>query len=220
MRPTPGGAHVYAATMTSPSQNSSPGADETADRQQTAELMETVIRVIGDPQVTHQQVMALSESLGRNAVLFLTAMAAHAAQIRVGQDLLDHADRLTAEQRGWLPDPREIEKALGTQPDAFTMAGAVHDSFGTITGKLLEQGDAEERHEAAHQAESLALLGAALGGKEGQARMAELSHEMGFEVAFSRLHAYFAMMVRQVSHVTGDDWATAVDRVAEQLRTA
>ena len=145
MRPTPGGAHVYAAAMTSPSQNSSPGADETVDRQQTAELMETVIRVIGDPQVTHQQVMALSESLGRNAVLFLTAMAAHAAQIRVGQDLLDHADRLTAEQRGWLPDPREIEKALGTQPDAFTMAGAVHDSFGTITGKLLEQGDAEER---------------------------------------------------------------------------
>ncbi|WP_374927916.1 hypothetical protein [Kytococcus sedentarius] len=208
--------------MTSPSQNPSSGhgadAGQTADRQQTAELMETVIRVIGDPRVTHQQVMALSDSLGTNAVLFLTAMAAHAAQIRVGRELVDRADSVTAEQRGWLPDAGELGRALGTQPDAYTMGAAVHDSFGTITSKLLEEGDSEERHQAAHQAESLVLMGAALGGKEGQARLAELSDEMGFGVAFSRLHAYFAMLVRQVSRLTGDDWSGAVDRVAEQLQ--
>ncbi len=214
--------------MTSPSQNqpsdqaSDPAAAgkaaAQADRAQTAELMETVIRVIGDPTISHQQVTALAHQLGQHAVLFLTAMATHAAQIRVGQELVDNADSITAEQRGWLPDAAALGQALGKAPDRYVMGGAVHDSFGQITSRLLEEGDAEERHTAAHQAESLVLLAAALGGQKGQDRLHELSDEMGFGVAFGRLHAYFAMMVRQLSRLTGDDWAAAVDKVAVQLR--
>ncbi|WP_462418422.1 hypothetical protein [Kytococcus sp. Marseille-QA3725] len=208
--------HTAADAATSGSQ-STPGSS--TDRASTAELVQDVVHVLGNPDLSHEQVLALGDRLGQPAVLFLTAMAAHAAQLRVGRELVDRQDSLTDEQRGWLPDPVSLGKALGEAPDAMQVAGAVHDMFGQLTARMLESDDQQERQRATHQAESLALLGAALGGKPGQQRLAQLGAELGYGVAFGRLHAYFAMMVRFLGRLTGEDWPASVEKVAEQLRT-
>ncbi|MFC0359895.1 MULTISPECIES: hypothetical protein [Kytococcus] len=191
---------------------------DATERATTAELLQDVVHVLGDPSLSHEQVLALGDRLGQPAVLFLTAMAAHAAQIRVARELVDRGESLTDEQRGWLPDPVALGRALGTTPDQLVVGGAIQDTFGELTRRMLDSTDEQERERAGHQAESLALLGAALGGRAGQERLAELGRELGFGVAFGRLHAYFAMMVRQLARLTGQAWEPAVEQVSAQLR--
>ena len=71
-----------------------PVADETADRQQTAELMETVIRVIGDPQVLllDEPTTGLDPALRRDFYGFLDTLRAGGATILLSSHALSELE--------------------------------------------------------------------------------------------------------------------------------